>query len=72
MKDAPDFIMLVDGMTCNHCLNTVKSAIYNIENVENVDVDLASGETKINGENINIDEVVKAIISSGYSVEVIN
>jgi hypothetical protein len=66
-----DLVVSVGGMTCNHCVNSVTNAISEVINVENVDVDLGSGKTKINGNNINIDEVVEAITSSGYSVEVI-
>jgi len=65
-----DFIVSVSGMTCNNCVNSVTRAISEVSNVENVDVDLASGKTKINGNNINIDKVVEAITSSGYSVDV--
>jgi copper chaperone CopZ len=66
-----DLVVSVGGMTCNHCVNSVSNAISEVTNVEDVDVDLGSGETKINGNNINIDEVVKAITSSGYSAEVV-
>jgi uncharacterized membrane protein YraQ (UPF0718 family)/copper chaperone CopZ len=66
-----DLVVSVGGMTCNHCVNSVTNAISEVINVENVDVDLGSGKTKINGNNINIDEVVEAITSSGYSVEVV-
>ena len=50
---------------CEFC----KECISEILNVENVDVDLASGITKINGNNINVDAIIEAIKSSGYSVE---
>ena len=66
-----DLVVSVGGMTCNHCVNSVTNAISEVTNVEDVDVDLGSGETKINGNNINIDEVVEAITSSGYSAELV-
>ena len=66
-----DLVVSVGGMTCNHCVNSVTNAILEVTNVEDVNVNLGSGETKINGNNINIDEVVEAITSSGYSVEVV-
>jgi len=70
-RNEADLVVSVGGMTCNHCVNSVSNAISEVTNVEDVDVDLGSGETKINGNNINIDEVVKAITSSGYSAEVV-
>ena len=66
-----DLVVSVGGMTCNHCVNSVTNAISEVTNVEDINVDLGSGKTKINGNNINIDEVVEAITSSGYSVEVV-
>ena len=70
-RNEADLVVSVGGMTCNHCVNSVSNAISEVTNVEDVDVDLGSGETKINGNNINIDEVVEAITSSGYSAEVV-
>ncbi len=64
-------VFSVSGMTCNHCVNSVTSAILEVTNVEDVNVNLGSGETKINGNNINIDEVVESITSSGYSAELV-
>ena len=64
-----DIVVSVSGMTCNNCVNSVKSAIYEVSNVENVDVDLASGITKINGNNISVDSIIGAIKVSGYSGE---
>ena len=49
----------------------MKSAIYEVLNVGNVDVDLASGITKIHGDNINVDAVVDAIESSGYYAKLV-
>ena len=66
-----DIILTVGGMTCNHCVNSVTNAISEVTNVENIDVNLASGTTKIIGNNIDINEVVKAITSSGYSTEIV-
>ena len=66
-----DFVLLVGGMTCNNCVNSVMSAINDFSTVEGVEVDLSSGITKINGNNINIGEVIAAIVSSGYSAELV-
>ena len=66
-----DLVVSVGGMTCNHCVNSVTNAISGVTNVEDVNVNLGSGETKINGNNINIDEVVESITSSGYSAELV-
>ncbi len=64
-------VFSVSGMTCNHCVNSVTNAISEIKNVSNVDVELNSGEAKISGRNIKIEDVVDAITSSGYSAELV-
>lgn len=69
-KDAK-LIFRVSGMTCNHCVNSVTSAISDVSNVDNVDVELTSGETKISGKNIDINSVVEAVSSAGYSAEIV-
>lgn len=66
-----DLVLSVGGMTCNHCVNSVTTAISEVSNVAEVDVDLASGNTKIKCNDINIDEVVEAITASGYSAELV-
>jgi copper chaperone CopZ len=66
-----DLVVSVGGMTCSHCVNSVTTALSEVSNVADVDVDLASGNTKIKGNNINIDEVVEAITSLGYSAELV-
>jgi hypothetical protein len=64
-------VFSVSGMTCNHCVNLVTNAISEIKNVSNVDVELNSGEAKISGRNIKIEDVVDAITSSGYSAKLV-
>ena len=58
----------VSGMTCNHCKQSVTDAILANDNVENVNVDLDSGNVFISGENINIDEICKSIEKSGFKI----
>lgn len=55
----------VDGMMCNHCRANVEKSIKNLQGVENVEVDLASGIAVVEG-NVSDEEVIKAIESLGY------
>jgi len=32
--------LTVEGMSCNHCVNSIKKAVGGLEGVSNVDVDL--------------------------------
>ncbi len=59
--------VLVEGMTCNHCVATVTNAVNKIEGIENVEVDLAAGRAYYGG-NVDKSTVKSAVESCGYTV----
>ena len=60
-------IIIVKGMTCGHCKAMVEKNLAKLPGVESVTVDLASGETKIQGK---VDEAaIKEVIEElGFSL----
>jgi uncharacterized membrane protein YraQ (UPF0718 family)/copper chaperone CopZ len=56
----------VAGMTCNHCKATVENNIQAMEGVEEVSVDLQSGDVRIGGNGVNIDKVANRVRELGY------
>lgn len=58
-------IYKVEGMTCNHCVMNVEKAIRSVSGVENVEVNLASGLVKIDG-NFSLQDVKTAVETIGY------
>lgn len=56
----------VAGMTCNHCKATVENNISAMEGVEEVNVDLQTGEVQIGGNGVNIEKVAKRVQELGY------
>lgn len=50
----------IDGMSCNHCKNSVEKAIKALDNVEDVEVILGKREAVVTG-NPN-DEIVKKTV----------
>ena len=58
----------VEGMTCNHCKESVTKAILIFENVEGVNIDLDSGDVFISGSDINVDEICNAIKNLGFKI----
>jgi copper ion binding protein len=57
----------VQGMTCEHCVRRVTEEVGEVEGVETVDVDLASGRLTVTGSPD--DEAVRAAVAeAGYSV----
>jgi copper chaperone len=59
----------VKGMTCGHCVKTVKGAIADLPGVTEVDVDLPSGHVTVDSEGeIDIDDLKAAVAEVGYEV----
>ena len=58
----------VSGMTCSHCVLSVKEEVSEVEGVEGVDVELASGAVTVTGTAFDDDAVRTAVEDAGYSV----
>lgn len=61
----------VTGMTCGHCVGSVQKEIGKIDGVTNVDVDLATGQVKVeSAAPLAESDVVAAVDEAGYEVAV--
>jgi formate dehydrogenase gamma subunit len=59
----------VKGMTCQHCVMSVKKSLGMLEGIQNVDVDLKKGEVFFdNTKGLSADVLKKAIEEAGYEV----
>ncbi len=59
----------VQGMTCQHCVNTVSRAVSSLEGVSKVEVFLDSGKVKVQMEtDIPMEDIKKSIEEWGYKV----
>jgi copper chaperone len=59
----------VKGMTCQHCVMSVKRSLGMLDGIQNVDVDLQKGEVRFdNTKQVASDVVKKAIEEAGYQV----
>lgn len=56
----------VEGMTCNHCKLNVENGIRGVKGVTGATADITSGVVMVEGENINLQEVRKAVDGLGY------
>ena len=57
---------VVRGMTCAHCVMSVREEVSEVPGVRAVDVDVASGRMTVSGENISDDAVRAAVAEAGY------
>ena len=58
----------VAGMTCSHCVASVREEVSEVDGVARVDVDLESGELKVSGDGFSDDAVAAAVEDAGYEV----
>ena len=58
----------VAGMTCDHCVMSVREEVGEIAGVDQVDVELASGRLTVEGERFSDAQVATAVTEAGYEV----
>ncbi len=62
--------LTIKGMTCSHCVSSVKRALLECSGVEAVEVDLSSGLAEISGSELDPALLCKVVAELGYSAEV--
>ncbi|MEV4479578.1 heavy-metal-associated domain-containing protein [Micromonospora coxensis] len=59
----------VKGMTCGHCVNSVSTEVSAIQGVQDVQVDLATGQVTVTSESpLDTDSVRAAVDEAGYDL----
>ena len=63
--------LTVSGMTCGACVKHVEKAINSIVGVEKVEVDLTSGEVRVEGNvSQHVKEMIAALEEDGYPAKI--
>jgi copper chaperone len=59
----------VTGMTCGHCASSVTEEVSQIDGVQDVQVDLATGQVTVTSDrDLGEDEVRSAVTEAGYQL----
>lgn len=56
----------VDGMSCEHCANTIRRAVSALDGVQALEVDVAGGTVTVDGD-CPVATIVAAITDAGYT-----
>lgn len=56
----------VTGMTCDHCVVSVREEVSEVPGVIAVDVDLATGRLTVTGDTVDDGAVRAAVAAAGY------
>ena len=64
-------ILTIEGMSCNHCVSTVKEALSKADNVKKVKVRLRKKEAMVESDQeLNAEPLIKAVEEAGYHASV--
>ena len=58
----------VKGMSCEHCVASVREELSEVEGVGEVSVDLESGEVAVSGDAVSDEAVRIAVETAGYEL----
>lgn len=61
----------VSGMSCRHCVETVRQTFLAVPGVNRVEVDMAAGLATVKGHGLDIGQAMAAVAAAGYGVEII-
>ncbi len=59
----------ISGMTCGHCVATVTKALKSVPGVQDAQVDLKTGQAKVEGE-VDVQTLLAAVTEEGYTAQV--
>ena len=68
MSTATSRTYVVSGMTCSHCVASVREEVSGLAGVTGVEVDLDSGRLTVAGTDVGDDAVKAAVEEAGYEV----
>jgi copper chaperone CopZ len=66
--DGHSLVLQVQGMSCQHCVGSVKRALEAVDTVTEATPDLASGRVRITGGGFAVPALVRAIEEAGFTV----
>jgi copper chaperone CopZ len=65
---AQGLVLHVQGMSCQHCVGSVKRSLEALESVTEAVPDLASGRVRISGGEVAVPALVRAVEEAGFTV----
>ncbi|MBN2081908.1 SO_0444 family Cu/Zn efflux transporter [bacterium] len=69
-KDDEQLLVLdVKGMNCQHCVKSVQTALSGQAGVSNVQVDLGAAQAYVTGRGFQVDELISAVSSAGFTAK---
>lgn len=64
-----EIILKIEGMSCQHCVMSVKKAVENITGVTSAEISIGNAKVTFDGSKTNRNEIAKAVEDAGYKVK---
>jgi len=61
-----DLVLKVEGMSCGHCVASVKKSLEGVVAVREATPDLASGLVRVRGDHLDVTDLVRAVEQAGF------
>ena len=62
--------LIIPEISCQHCVDTIKKALSEIENINLLEVDIDTKTVSIDYSNeLDIDQIQNLLLDQGYTVE---
>jgi copper chaperone len=64
----------VSGMSCQHCVRAVRTALESVDGVSRADVDLEAGRARVEYEEgrTSVQQLESAVLDEGYTAEAVS
>jgi len=61
-----DLMLKVEGMSCGHCVASVKRSLEGVAAVSEATPDLASGLVRVRGDHLDVTDLIRAVEGAGF------
>ncbi|TVQ69059.1 MAG: cation-translocating P-type ATPase, partial [Balneolaceae bacterium] len=61
-----DYNLQIDGISCAACVTNVERALKSVSGVEEASVNMGSSEARVRSQNVDINEMIRAVEKAGY------
>jgi copper chaperone len=63
--------LAITGMTCDHCVHAITTAVQDVEGVKSASVSLEEKSAVVEGEELDAAKIIAAIEEEGYGASVV-
>jgi len=66
LEPGMDLMLKVEGMSCGHCVASVKKSLEGVATVSAATPDLASGLVRVRGDHLDVTDLIRVVAEAGF------